>query len=165
MPGFGVGGFVRPGRASPWFEQIGHSDAAETTSEPRQSVVVKAVKRRQIDWMKNLSANAPFEPQNPPLRLDQHGIIRVGNTRVTLDTVVASFEHGDTPEEIARNYDALWLGEVYQVIGYYLTHHEEIEKYIGRRLKERASIRKHLERRHNPIGIRQRLLARRRQAA
>jgi uncharacterized protein (DUF433 family) len=115
--------------------------------------------------MKNVSVDAPFELQKPPLRRDEHGVIRVGNTRVTLDTVVASFEHGDTPEEIARNYDALSLGEVYQVIGYYLTHYEEVEKYVDRRLKERASIRKNLEKRHNPIGIRQRLLARRKQAA
>ncbi len=115
--------------------------------------------------MKNLSPNVPLEAQKPPLRRDRHGVIRIGSTRVTLDTVVASFEHGDTPEEIARNYDALSLGEVYQVIGYYLTHHEEVEKYVDRRLKERASIRKVLEKRHDPIGVRQRLLARRRQAA
>ena len=115
--------------------------------------------------MKNLTRNVPLEAQKPPLRRDRHGVIRIGTTRVTLDTVVASFERGDSPEEIARNYDALSLGEVYQVIGYYLTHHGEIEKYVGRRLKERAANRKSLEKQRDPVGVRQRLLARRKRAA
>ena len=54
-------------------------------------------------------------------------MIRVGKTRVTLDRMVAAFQRGDTPEEIARNYDALSLGEVYQTIGYYLAHQTELD--------------------------------------
>ena len=61
-------------------------------------------------------------PEAPPLRVDDQKVIRIGRTRVTLDALVAAFQRGDTPEEIARNYDALSLGEVYQAIGYYLTH-------------------------------------------
>ena len=125
----------------------------------------KRLGRCKLAGMKNLSPNGPLEAQKPPLRQDRHGVIFIGTTRVTLNTVVASFEHGDAPEEIARNYDALSLGEVYQVIGYYLTHHREVEKYVDRRLKERASIRKDFEKRHDPMGVRQRLLARRIQAA
>src|SRR6266496_1203538 len=100
-----------------------------------------------------------------PLRMDEQQIIRVGRTRVTLDTLVAAFQRGDTPEEIARNYDALLLGEVYLAIGYYLTHQAEVDSYLKARQAIRASVQKEVETQHNPNGIRERLLARRRQPA
>lgn len=33
---------------------------------------------------------------------DDHGVIRVGNTRVTLETVFHHFQRGKTPEQIVR---------------------------------------------------------------
>jgi uncharacterized protein (DUF433 family) len=104
-------------------------------------------------------------PEPPPLRMDAGGVIRVGDTRVTLDTVVAGFQNGDTPEEIARNYDALSLREVYQTIAYYLAHQVEVNSYLEKRRSERSAIQKEVEAHHSPIGIRERLLARRRRAA
>jgi hypothetical protein len=35
-----------------------------------------------------------------PLKTDSDGVVRVGNTRVTLDTVIGSFKEGATAEEI-----------------------------------------------------------------
>jgi len=101
----------------------------------------------------------------PPLRVDDQKVIRIGRTRVTLDALVAAFQRGDTPEEIARNYDALSLGEVYQAIGYYLTHQVEVDSYLEGRQASRASVQGQVEAQHNPNGIRERLLARRRQPA
>ncbi|MBI3848901.1 MAG: DUF433 domain-containing protein [Verrucomicrobia bacterium] len=102
-------------------------------------------------------------PEAPPLRVDEQQVIRVGSTRVTLDTIVAAFQRGDTPEEITRNYDALSLGEVYQAIGYYLAHETEVDAYLERRGVSRAAIQKEVEAQHNPNGTRERLLARRKQ--
>jgi uncharacterized protein (DUF433 family) len=104
-------------------------------------------------------------PEAPPLRVDEHEVIRVGRTRVTLDSLVAAFQCGDTPEEIARNYDALSLGEVYQAIGYYLAHQAEVNAYLERRKASRAAVQAQAESQHDPSGIRERLLARRRQTA
>ena len=39
-----------------------------------------------------------------PLRTDDHGVIRVGKTRVPLDTVVFAFNQGASPEEIVMSY-------------------------------------------------------------
>jgi len=36
--------------------------------------------------------------------MDSHGVLRVGGTRVTLDTVIAVFKEGATPEEIVYRY-------------------------------------------------------------
>jgi hypothetical protein len=104
-------------------------------------------------------------PEAPPLRVDDQKVIRIGRTRVTLDALVAAFQRGDSPEEIARNYDALSLGEVYQAIGYYLTHQADVDSYLEGRQASRETLQKQVEARHNPNGIRERLLARRRQPA
>src|SRR4051794_28349603 len=44
-----------------------------------------------------------------PLATDSQGVLRVGGTRVTLDTVVEVYQAGSTPEEIARHYPSLEL--------------------------------------------------------
>ena len=114
----------------------------------------------------NVSTLGPaINAEAPPLRVDEQKVIRVGRTRVTLDSLVAAFQRGETPEEIASNYDAVSLGEVYQVIGYYLAHQAEIDEYLQQRQASRASVQKEVEAQHNPNGIRERLLARRKQPA
>jgi uncharacterized protein (DUF433 family) len=55
-----------------------------------------------------------------PLATDAGSVVRVGGTRVTLDTVVTAFEEGATAEEIVHQYPSLKLADIYAVIGYYL---------------------------------------------
>jgi uncharacterized protein (DUF433 family) len=95
-----------------------------------------------------------------PLSVDQAGVMRVGNTRVSLDSVIHAFNEGATPEEIVQQYTTLNLGEVYAVIGYYLQHAEEVEDYLQQRKAQRADLKKEIESRFDPSGIRSRLLAR-----
>lgn len=96
-----------------------------------------------------------------PLIVDIDGVIRVENTRVTLDTIVAAFLGGATVEEIAYQYPALQLADIYAIIGYYLRHRSEVETYLDQRQQRAASVRKENERRFPPEGVRARLLARR----
>jgi hypothetical protein len=49
----------------------------------------------------------------PPLAADAAGVFHVGNSRVTLDTVIGAFCDGATAEEIADQYPAISLGQVY----------------------------------------------------
>ena len=96
-----------------------------------------------------------------PLRTDPDGVIRVGGTRVTLDTLVAAFEEGATPEEIAHQYPSLDLADVYAVIGYYLRNREEADAYLQQRQETSSKVRAQNEARFDPWGLRDRLLARR----
>ncbi|MBC6421096.1 MAG: DUF433 domain-containing protein [Hormoscilla sp. SP5CHS1] len=98
-----------------------------------------------------------------PLEMHPDGIIRVGKTRVTLDTVIAAFLEGVPASEIVDRYPSLQLADVYFAIGYYLRHKEEVDAYITEREKIAAEIRQEAERRFSPVGIRDRLLARRNQ--
>ena len=58
----------------------------------------------------------------PPVRQDAHGVLRVADTRVTLDSLVDLYDQGASAEEIALSFEALDLHEVYAALGYYLAH-------------------------------------------
>jgi uncharacterized protein (DUF433 family) len=96
-----------------------------------------------------------------PLAADADGVIRVGGTRVRLETVLFAFNEGATPEEIVQDYPPLQLADVYAVIGYYLRERAAVEIYLQQRAQLRAEIRQANEARFDQTGIRARLLARR----
>jgi uncharacterized protein (DUF433 family) len=95
-----------------------------------------------------------------PIEIDQEGVARVSKTRVTLDTLIAAFAEGATAEEIVQQYPSVPLADVYSVIGYYLRRQVEVEAYLRQRRQQAEQIRKQNESRLNPVGIRERLLAR-----
>lgn len=65
-----------------------------------------------------------------PLRIDEHGKIRVGETRILLELVIHAFQQGEAPEEILESYPSLSLVEIYLVLAYYLQHREEVDRYL-----------------------------------
>ena len=73
------------------------------------------------------------QPEAPPLRLEDTGAIRVGDTRVLLELVIHAFSDGASPEEIVRRYTTLSLRDVYGVIAYYLRHETEVDAYVAER--------------------------------
>ena len=96
-----------------------------------------------------------------PVAPDRDGVLRVGGTRVTLDTLVAAFLDGASAESIADQYPSLSLGDVYTSLGYYLRHQAEVDAYLQRRRQHADRVREENESQFPPIGIRNRLLARR----
>ena len=99
-----------------------------------------------------------------PLRTDTDGVIRVGNTRVTLDTLLIAFKDGATAEEIAQQYPSVTLADVYSVIGYYLHRQSEIDAYLAARQYDAEQVRSANETRFASAGIRERLMARQRRS-
>lgn len=99
--------------------------------------------------------------QDPlPLVADMDGVVRVGTTRITLDTIIAAFREGATPEEILQQYPSLRLSDIYSVIGYYLYHSAEVDHYLDKRQEIIKAVREQNEQRYQPEGVRERLLAR-----
>ena len=96
-----------------------------------------------------------------PLDMDADNVVRVGGTRVTLDTVVAAFDEGATAEEIVQQYPSLTLADVYSVITYILRHRPEVDAYLSQRRQQADEVRRQNETRFDPHGVRARLLARR----
>jgi uncharacterized protein (DUF433 family) len=95
-----------------------------------------------------------------PLQANEDGVILVGKTRVTLDTVVAAFNQGATSEEIVYRYPSLHLADVYATIAFYLKHQSEVEAYLQQRRQQAQEIRAINQARFDPQGLRDRLLAR-----
>lgn len=96
-----------------------------------------------------------------PLRADEYGVMRIGQTRIRLDTVITAWRQGESVEQIAENFDVLDLADIYAVISYYLHHRTEVEEYMTQNQQEGERLRAEHERRFPPGGIRERLLARR----
>ena len=100
-------------------------------------------------------------PHPPPLRTEEGGTIRVGETRVTLDTVIGAYHNGCSAEEIVLKYPTLTITDVYAVLTYYRWYPQPIEAYLTERRQQAAQIQQQIEARFPPEGIRERLLARR----
>ena len=95
-----------------------------------------------------------------PLRTDEHGVIRVSGTRVTLATVITRHNEGDTPETIHEGFDVLPLNDIYAVIAYYLAHREELDAYLQHNEEEAERQRQEWEAKYPPKVSKAELLAR-----
>jgi len=99
-----------------------------------------------------------------PITTDLDGAVRLSGSRVTLDSVVAAFNAGATPEEIVCRYPTLQLSDVYAVITYYLRQQKDIDTYLIERRNVSNKIRQNNQARFGMIGVRERLLARQEKA-
>ena len=101
------------------------------------------------------------ETQAVPMKADADGVIRVGGTRVRLDTVISAFNEGCIPEEIVSQYPVLKLADVYAVIAYYLNDRAAIDDYMSNRLETARTLQQEIEATPDYQQFRERLLARR----
>ena len=97
---------------------------------------------------------------NVPLRTDEGDVIRIGNSRVTLESVIADFHRGASPEEIAHHYSALSLSDVYLVVGYYLQNRAEVDAYVQRQRQLADEAQREYKADYPDDPLRKRLLAR-----
>jgi uncharacterized protein (DUF433 family) len=108
-----------------------------------------------------MNRQVSFVAQPPPIRADNDGILRVGGTRVRLETIIYAFKSGCAAEEILLKYPSLNLTDIYAVITYYLWSREEVEAYMEERRRLEEAVRQENEARFPSAGVRDRLLARR----
>ena len=66
------------------------------------------------------------------------GVYRVGDTRVSLDSLVYLFREGMSVESMVESYPALTLEEVHGALAFYLANENEIDAYLaeGERIAE-----------------------------
>ena len=98
-----------------------------------------------------------------PLDQDEHGSVRVTDSRVTLDTIVGAFNKGATAEQIQDSFPSLSLRQIYGAIAYYLAHQDEVEAYLCERQAEADELRLRIESQPQYQAFRERLRARREQ--
>src|SRR5262245_23186847 len=96
--------------------------------------------------------------QKSYVRVDENGVYRVGETSVMLDSVVAAFHQGHSPETIRQQYPALTLEEVYGSLAYYLAHAAEVDAYLMRQDAIWQQWRNRSEQQRSPVVERLRAL-------
>ena len=62
--------------------------------------------------------------------IQREGGYYIGDSRVSLDSVVYAFKRGASPESIQRSFPLLTLEEVYGAITFYLSHQHEVDSYL-----------------------------------
>lgn len=92
-----------------------------------------------------------MKEQTDYIRTDEHGAMRVGATHVMLDSVVAAFERGHSPETIRQQFPSLTLEQVYGAITYYLAHRSEVEEYLRSQDVHWARLRSGAADRNSPL--------------
>ena len=55
----------------------------------------------------------------------------VAGTRISLDSIVYSFQRGLSPESIVQSFPLLTLEQVYGAIAFYLANQMEIDAYLA----------------------------------
>lgn len=99
------------------------------------------------------------------LRRDDDGSIRVGDSRVLLETVLAAFDAGSTPEQIIVSFPTLLLADVYAAITFALRHTQEVAEYRTAHRSAAVRAEERAEAAEPMAAVRDRLLARSRQAS
>ena len=100
-------------------------------------------------------------PPPLPLAPDDHGVVRVAGTRVTLDTIIGAYKQGRSAEELAQDYPTVPKSAIYATIAYYLSAQEDVDAYLRARTDQAAKVRAEVEQWSPSTGLRQRLLERR----
>lgn len=61
---------------------------------------------------------------------ERNGGYYVTGTRISLDSVVYSFERGNSPEAIQKEFPLLKLPQIYGAIAFYLDHQATVRSYL-----------------------------------
>ena len=85
-----------------------------------------------------------------PIKADEHGVIRVSGTRVTLKTIIGRYHAGDPPDLIHEGFPTVPISDVYAVIAYYLANRESVDRYIEAADAEAARVRREIEANYTP---------------
>lgn len=83
-----------------------------------------------------------------PLHTDEHGVIRVSGTRVTLQTILGYYKQGETAEELHEVFPTIPYADILAVISYYLQHREVVDEYIQEQQARSHQIREQWEAEH-----------------
>jgi uncharacterized protein (DUF433 family) len=82
--------------------------------------------------------------QEIPLKIAEDGTVRIGDTRVSLDSVVHHYQQGATAEEIALRFPAVRLADVHYCLAYFLNHPQEVQEYLQRQQQRADGLRERI---------------------
>lgn len=60
------------------------------------------------------------------------GALRIAGSRISLSSVVAGFQEGESPEQIVQSFPTLTLAQVYGAIAFYLDNKNLIDEHLAK---------------------------------
>ena len=121
--------------------------------------VARKIPRMSSRQRENEKMNALEIPSDPaPLVTGEDGVVRVGRTRVRLDTIVRAVNQGATAEEILQQYPSVTLPDIYATISYYRQHQNSVDAYLREHGLVHNETLRHNGPRFDSAGVRERLL-------
>jgi uncharacterized protein (DUF433 family) len=78
----------------------------------------------------------------------RNGGYYVGETRVSLDSVVYAFLRGESTEDIAASFPALSLEQVFGAVAFYLANRDVIDRYLEQERAKFARLREEARERY-----------------
>lgn len=69
------------------------------------------------------------------------GVYRVGNSRISLDSLVYLFREGLSAESMVESYPSLTLEQIHGALAFYLANRTDIDRYLaeGHRIAEQEN--------------------------
>ncbi len=98
-----------------------------------------------------------IEIDSPPLHQDQFGVVRVAETRLTLNTLLAVYNRCATVEDLHESSPFADLADLHAVIAYYLRHRKQVDEYLKAN-KQTAELRRRAAEPDVPPELKARLL-------
>ena len=92
-----------------------------------------------------------------PFATDEHGVVRIGGSRVMLERIVHAFDAGASAEEIVESYPTLELGDVYATLAFILKNRPEVDVYMTETDADAERVRQQWEERYPTSQLRRRL--------
>ena len=96
-------------------------------------------------------------PEGIPLHYDDRGTIRVKGSRVTLDTLVARMQVGDTREEIHEGFPSVTLEQINTILDWYLNNQVEADEYLKEQEAEAERILQRIDSQPGYLVLREKL--------
>jgi len=93
----------------------------------------------------------------PPFATDEHGVIRIGTSRVALERIVHAFDAGASAEEIVESYPTVDLGDVYATITFILKNRPEVDAYMAESAVDAERVHRECEARYPTSELRRRI--------
>src|SRR2546427_6527517 len=76
------------------------------------------------------------------------GAYRIGGTRVSLAAIVYAYRRGASPESIQRSFPSLRLEQVHGALAFYLSHKQDVDKYLTQGEEEFEKLRQASHEKH-----------------
>lgn len=92
-----------------------------------------------------------------PFTTDEHGVVRIGASRVTLERIVRAFDTGASAEEIVESYPTLEIADVYASIAFILANRSEVDAYMAESEAESERVLREWEERNPTLDLRRRI--------